>query len=68
MDKCLVPNCQRGPETRGLCHVHYCIASKLVRKHITTWTELERCGKSLEPYHSRANKTKAWFLECVKTD
>lgn len=44
---CLRPECERAVRTRGLCHVCYQSASKLVRVKTTSWEKLEKSGKVL---------------------
>lgn len=56
--QCLRPRCTREAVARGLCASDYQIAYQLVSAEVTSWTELEKAGKALEPRPT----VKAWFL------
>ncbi len=43
--KCLRPDCNNSPWSRGLCKGCYASARKLVADGKTTWADLEKRGK-----------------------
>jgi hypothetical protein len=59
--KCLVPDCHRHPTARGLCHICYNIALKMVKRGETTWEQLAASGKALQ-WRGKA-KTLQWFRQ-----
>ena len=68
--ECLLPICQQGEYSRGLCRRHYNIANRLVREKATTWAGLEARGKCKagRTGQSRDNfmVAKKWFLDGEK--
>lgn len=58
---CLVPNCGKLANAgRGLCKNHYPVAFRLVRTGKTTWTKLEKTGKTMP---SNVQYVTNWFLD-----
>lgn len=62
--KCLAPDCNRPPKTRGLCLSCYQCASKLVKDGAVTWEALEQAQKCRAPYRGGRGRSKKqeWFL------
>jgi thymidine kinase len=50
-DHCMVANCDRPREVRGICASCYRSASRKVRLNETTWDELEKLGIVLASKH-----------------
>jgi hypothetical protein len=61
--ECVVEQCYDIVKTRGLCHKCYQYASKLVRRGLVTWEDLEKRGKSLP--RKRLSRM-SWFMEGVE--
>ena len=62
--KCLHPDCDLPPISRGLCYKCYNNAKYLVNRGKTAWAKLEKAGKSLpkgKPGPKPSAKTE-WFL------
>ncbi len=62
--KCLVPNCNKSPQFRGLCSKHYQVMAKLVQNKKTTRKKLEKAGKLLPSERGNHIQSEAvkWFL------
>jgi hypothetical protein len=64
--KCLVPNCERPVETRGLCASCYQAARKKVVRGVFTWKQLEEKGWALPPQHG--GRGGGPFMEMINAD
>jgi hypothetical protein len=68
-DTCLFENCDKKVTSRGLCHSHYAVALRIVKKvKGMTWNKLEKNGKCLParpPFNgvNGASTQRDWFLE-----
>lgn len=63
---CLNPaHSDRPAEIRGLCHTCYSTALALIHKKATTWENLVKAGRALNPLPSKrpAGTIKTWLLE-----
>ncbi len=52
---CLIPDCDRKHNARGLCIVHWVGADRAVKAKKVTWEQLEEQGKAL-PNLNRTSK------------
>jgi len=68
-DTCLFDSCDKKVTSRGLCHSHYAVALRIVKKvKGMTWNKLEKNGKCLParpPFNGAngASTQRDWFLE-----
>jgi len=63
--KCLVPDCGRPQQTRGLCIGCYAVARTAVKEGATTWDVLQAKGRALPrggASGTRKSRAKAWLL------
>ena len=60
--RCLYPDCGREAAIRGLCHICYMTAARLVHRQKVTWAVLEERGKCLPRQVGRRGRQKRWFL------
>lgn len=62
VDACCFPECSEPIACRGLCHNHYIVAYRLVKKGEATWESLEKAGKCIGTVYNKT-AAKDWFLE-----
>ena len=67
--KCLVPDCDANRNYgRGLCAKHYSALAQIIHRGLTTWDDLQKRGKALQPNQQvRHSKIKEWALEGAET-
>lgn len=64
--QCMTPNCGNKPKARGLCHVCYMMAHKLVTSETTTWEQLAELGLCLSAVRKvRQQRFRSAFEEAI---